>query len=136
MLFEVILPLERLAADLAGEGDVILVAALVNHQVVGFGEAALAILADELALGPHLAAELPPVVTLHLHNREHGEGSSLCRLEETVWGDVRRAQECWWGEAGTGTLIVQGLIGRGWLCRVRSNLQCKVWVRGVVVCPD
>lgn len=77
MLLEVILTLERLAADLARERDVILVTALVNHQVVRLGKATLAVLADELALGPHLASELPPVVTLHLHNREHDAGGAL-----------------------------------------------------------
>lgn len=83
MLFQVVLSLERLAADLTRECDVIFVTALVDHQVVGLGEAALAILADELALGSHLAAKLPPIVTLHLHDREHGEGSSLCCRENT-----------------------------------------------------
>lgn len=77
MLLEVVLTLERLAADLTREGDVVLVTALVDHQVVRLGEATLAVLADELALGPHLASELPPVVTLHLHNREHGAGGAL-----------------------------------------------------------
>lgn len=72
MLLEVVLALEGLAAHLAGEGDVVLVTALVDHQVVGLGEATLTVLAHKLALGPHLAPELcPPVVTLYLHNREH-----------------------------------------------------------------
>lgn len=72
VLFQVVLTLERLAADLAGERHVVLVAALVDHQVVRFSESALAVLADKLALGPHLATKLPPVVTFYLHNREHG----------------------------------------------------------------
>lgn len=76
VLFEVVLALKGFAADLAGEGDVVLVAALVYHEVVGFGEASLAVLADELdgALGTHLlpAAELPAVpLCLHRHYREH-----------------------------------------------------------------
>lgn len=76
MLFEVVLPLEGLAADLAGEGHVVLVTALVDHQVVGLGKASLAVLADELdgALGSHLLppAELPAVpLCLHRHYREH-----------------------------------------------------------------
>lgn len=76
MLFEVVLSFEGFAANLAGEGHVILVAALVDHEVVGLGEASLAVLADELdgALGSHLlpAAELPAVpLCLHWHYREH-----------------------------------------------------------------
>lgn len=75
MLLEVVLALERLAARLAREGDVVLVGALVDHEVVRLGEAALAVLADELALGAHLAPKLrPPLVRLHLHDGEHGAG--------------------------------------------------------------
>lgn len=86
MLFQVILPLERLAADLTGERDVVLVTALVDHQVVGLGEAALAVLADKFTLGSHFAAKLPPVVTLHLHNREHGGRCPLLvGSSHTVW---------------------------------------------------
>lgn len=43
----------------------------MDHQVVRLSEPTLAVLAHELAFRPHLASELPPVVTLHLHNREH-----------------------------------------------------------------
>lgn len=76
VLLEVVLPLEGLSADLAGEGHVVLMAALVDHEVVGLREAPLAVLADELyrALGAHLlpAAELPAVpLCLHRHYREH-----------------------------------------------------------------
>lgn len=76
VLLEIVLPLEGLSADLAGEGHVVLMAALVYHEVVGLGEAPLAVLADELyrALGAHLLppAELPAVpLCLHRHYREH-----------------------------------------------------------------
>lgn len=76
VLLEVVLPLEGLSADLTGEGHVVLMAALVDHEVVGLREAPLAVLADELyrALGAHLlpAAELPAVpLCLHRHYREH-----------------------------------------------------------------
>jgi len=76
VLLEIVLPLEGLSADLAGEGHVVLMAALVDHEVVGLGEAPLAVLADELyrALGAHLLppAELPAVpLCLHRHYREH-----------------------------------------------------------------
>lgn len=75
MLLEVVLPLEGLAARLAREGDVVLVRALMDHEVVRLSEAALAVLADELAFGAHLTAELgPPLVRLHLHDGEHGAG--------------------------------------------------------------
>lgn len=73
VLFQVVLTFEGLAADLAREGDVILVGPLVYHQVVRLGETALAILADEFAFGSHFSAKLPPFVTVYLHNREHLE---------------------------------------------------------------
>lgn len=89
VLLEVVLPLEGLAARLAREGDVVLVRALVDHEVVGLGEAALAVLADELALGAHLAPELgPPLVRLHLHDGEHGAG----RLQHKARGSANRSR--------------------------------------------
>lgn len=71
VLLQVVLTFERLATGLTGEGDVILVCPLVDHEVVGLGKPALAVLADELALGPHLATELPTVVRLNGHYGEH-----------------------------------------------------------------
>lgn len=73
VLFQVVLALEALAAHLAGERQLgTLVRALVDHQVVALGEAALAVLADELALGAHLATELAPAdVVVDLHYGEH-----------------------------------------------------------------
>jgi hypothetical protein len=75
VLLKVILPLEGLSASLAGERDVILVTPLVDHQVVGFGEATLAVFADELALGTHLASEFGsvgvPILSFYWHNRKH-----------------------------------------------------------------
>ena len=43
---------EGLVADVAREGAFVGVCPLVNQQVVGLGELALAVLADELLLGP------------------------------------------------------------------------------------
>lgn len=76
MLFEIVLSFEGLSADLTGEGHVVLVTALMYHEVIGLGKTPLAVLADELdcALGAHLlpAAELPAVpLCLHRHYREH-----------------------------------------------------------------
>lgn len=74
MLAVVILAFEGLAADLAGEGELgRLVRTLVYHQVVGLGEAALAVAAHELALGPNLAATevVRARIVVDLHNREH-----------------------------------------------------------------
>lgn len=99
MLLEIVLPLKGLSADLAGEGYVVLVAALVDHEVVGLCEASLAILANELdgALGSHLlpAAELPAVpLCLHWHYREHPYKfplSGLLRLYERVCASSLRS---------------------------------------------
>lgn len=71
MLLEVVLALECLSTRLAGECDVILVRSLVDHEVVGLGKAALAVLADELTLSPHLAPEFATVVRLNGHYGEH-----------------------------------------------------------------
>lgn len=81
MLFEVVLPLEGLAADFAGVRDIILVGALVDHEVVGLGEPALAVAADELALGPHFASEFPGGVaflSVYWHYGEHWSEESRC----------------------------------------------------------
>lgn len=74
VLLEVVLTLEGLATSLAREGDVILVRPLVDHEVVGLGEAALTVLADELTLSPHLAPEFATVVRLNGHYGEHRRG--------------------------------------------------------------
>lgn len=72
MLLEVVLSLEGLAANLAGPRHVVFMGALVDHQVVRFREPPLAKLADELAFrSVHFPAELPPVLRLNLHDREH-----------------------------------------------------------------
>ena len=49
---QVVLPPERLAADVARVGTLVGVRALVDQQVVGLGELPVAVLADELLLGP------------------------------------------------------------------------------------
>lgn len=77
MLLEVVLPFEALAADLAAEGELgALVGPLVDHQIVGFGEAALAVLADEFTFSAHFPAKLAATnVVVDLHNRKH-----VCRI--------------------------------------------------------
>lgn len=79
MLAQVVLPLERLPAHFAGVGELgALVSALMDHEVVALGEAALAVLADKLALGAHLPTEVPrPVLVLYLHDGEHIGGSRV-----------------------------------------------------------
>jgi hypothetical protein len=90
VLLKVILPLEGLSAGFTGERDVILVTPLVDHQVVGFGEAALAVLADKLALGPHLASEFGtvgvPILSFYWHNREHWDDRGCS------WAPARRTR--------------------------------------------
>jgi hypothetical protein len=76
VLFKVVLAFKGLAAHLAGEGYVVLVTALMDHKIVRFGEASLAILADELnsAFGTHFlsAAKFPAMpLCLHRHYSKH-----------------------------------------------------------------
>jgi len=52
MVSQVVLSPESFVANVAGVGSLVRVRSLVNQQVVGLGEAALAVLADELLLGP------------------------------------------------------------------------------------
>jgi len=81
VLFKIVLAFEGLPADFASEGNVVLVAPLVDHEVVGLGEPPLAVFADELALGSHLAPKLPPILRLNLHYGEHlGPALSLSFL--------------------------------------------------------
>ena len=49
---EMVLPAERLVADITVEGPLVGVGALVDEQVVGLGELAVAVLADEALLWP------------------------------------------------------------------------------------
>lgn len=99
MLLQVVLALEALAAHLAGEAQLgALVRPLVDHQVVGLGEAALAVLADVLALGSHLShPELSStVLVLDLHYGEHGGGGCRavgCRLSATGVSVATRARK-------------------------------------------
>lgn len=74
VLLQVVLSFEGLATSLTGKRDVIFVRPLVDHQVVGLGEPALAVLADELAFGPHLTAEFPTIVGLNGHYGKHRRG--------------------------------------------------------------
>ena len=48
---EVVLPPEGLAANVAGEGPLVCVGSLVDHEVVAIGELPLAVLADVALLG-------------------------------------------------------------------------------------
>lgn len=73
MLTQIITLLEVFAADLTGVcylGG--FVRALVYHQVVRLGETPLAILANELTLGAHLATEIrPAVIVVDSHYSKH-----------------------------------------------------------------
>lgn len=72
MLAQIILPLEALPAHFTAERELwTLVRPLMDHQVVGLGEAALAVLADELAFRAQLASEVASVVFIDLHHGEH-----------------------------------------------------------------
>lgn len=49
--------------------------AFVDHQIVGFGETPLAVLADELALWSHFTTKVrPTVVVIDSHHRKHRVG--------------------------------------------------------------
>lgn len=73
MLFEVVLAFEASAAHLATERQLgTLVGPLVDHQIIGFGELPLAVLADELVFGAHFSTELAPTdVVVDLYYRKH-----------------------------------------------------------------
>ena len=93
MLLEVILALEGLAAGFAREGDVVLVGALVDHEVVGLGEASLAVLADEFALCSHFAPELTTVLRLNGHYGKHCNGETSGRAGETDYSITENLQQ-------------------------------------------
>lgn len=73
MLTQIITLLEVFAADLTGVGNLWgFVGAFVYHQVVRLGETPLAILANELTLGAHLATEIrPAVIVVDSHYSKH-----------------------------------------------------------------
>lgn len=73
VLAQIVLALEVFAAHLARERDLgTLVGALVDHQIVRFGEASLAILADEFALWSHLTTKVrPAIIVINSHHRKH-----------------------------------------------------------------
>lgn len=52
MVAKMVLPSEGFAADIAGEGPLIRVSALMDEQVVGLGEVTFTILTNVLLLGP------------------------------------------------------------------------------------
>ena len=52
MIAKMVLPPEGFATDIAREGSLIGVSALVNEQVVGFGEMTFAVLADVFFFRP------------------------------------------------------------------------------------
>lgn len=72
MLTQVILPLETFPTDLAAEVQLrALMGALVYHQVVRLGESALAVLANEFALGAQFTPKVPCMILVDLHHGEH-----------------------------------------------------------------
>lgn len=72
VLTQIVLPLETLPAYFAAEGQLrALMGAFVDHQVVGFREPTLAVLADELAFWAQFASEIPCVLFVNLHHGEH-----------------------------------------------------------------
>lgn len=72
MLTQIVLPLKTLPTNFAAERQLwALMCAFMYHQVVGFGEAALAVLAHELAFWTQLAPEVPCVIFVDLHHSEH-----------------------------------------------------------------
>lgn len=87
MLAQIVLPLKALPAHFAAEGELrTLVRPLVDHQVVGLGEPALAVLAHELALRTQLASEVAGVVLVNLHHGEHFVDAALRdRLGGAKW---------------------------------------------------
>lgn len=78
--------LEVFAAYLTGICDLgRFVGTFVYHQIVGFGETPLAILANELTLRTHLATKVrPAVIIFDSHYSEHGAGSGLTLLSREI----------------------------------------------------
>lgn len=85
---DIFLPFVVLAAHLARERHLrALVGALVDHQVVRLGEPALAVLAHELALWPHLRAEVAPTVVVVVDSQRR-EIHFRCRVvvdDDVTW---------------------------------------------------
>ena len=71
VLLQIVLSFERLPTSLTREGDVILVRPLVDHEIVGFGEPTLAVLAHEFTFRSHFTTKFPTVVGLNWHYGEH-----------------------------------------------------------------
>ena len=78
---EMVLPPEGLAADIAGERSLVRVRALVDHEVVGLGELAVAVLADEpllrLAVPVHVECEGGGRIHEHVHERGRRRGQGM-----------------------------------------------------------
>lgn len=89
MRADIFLPFVVLAAHLARERHLrALVGALVDHQVVRLGEPALAVLAHELALRPHLGTEVAPTVVVVVDS-QRGEIHFGCCWVGDENGDFR-----------------------------------------------
>jgi len=107
VLFQVVLPFERLAAHFARVGDVIAMTALVDHQIVGLGETTLAVLADKIGSRCHPApVGGTPVLGVVGHHSEHFQlivlsfftlikrptGQPAMHLDETVTERSRKLE--------------------------------------------
>lgn len=73
VMFQVVLPFERLPTHLTRKREIIFVGSLMYHQIVRLGEPPLTIFANKFALDcPHFSPVSAGVVFgLNLHNREH-----------------------------------------------------------------
>lgn len=95
MLTQIVLAFEVFAAHLARERHLgTLVRTLVDHQIVGFGEASLAILADEFALWSHLTTKVrPAIIVINSHHRKHC-GWSLVVAVSMGWMNMMMFSRC------------------------------------------
>mgnify|MGYP002049908675 CR=1 FL=1 len=78
---EMVLPPEGLATDITGKGSFVRVGPLVDHEVVGLGELAVAVLADEpllrLAVPVHVECEGGGRIHEHVHERGRRRGQGM-----------------------------------------------------------
>lgn len=126
VLFQIILPLEALPADLAAERQLwTLVRPLVYHQIVALGESALAVLAYELAFRTHLPAELSAAhVVLNLHYRKHRArllSGTVMVVNHLVFGNLDDDDD---DDGECSELLAASCADPGWLLMVM--LQRKI----------
>ena len=78
---EVVLTSERLATDITGERSLVRVRPLVDHEVIGLGELAVAVLADEpllrLAIPVHVQCKGGGRIHEHVHERGWRRGQGM-----------------------------------------------------------